>query len=99
LLKSYDENVNRLNVDRFFPEGRKLKYSVHMFNYYIREAVLRQLVPGFSPFATRSGYVGFVKYIRTLGHVSSQYFGSPANYYSTDCSTLIIIIHKPGMVQ
>jgi hypothetical protein len=33
-----------------------------------------------------------------LGQVFSEYFDSPANSHSTDCSTLIIIYH-PGLVQ
>jgi hypothetical protein len=33
-----------------------------------------------------------------LGHVSSEYFGSPANSHSTNCSTFFIIIHL-GLVQ
>jgi hypothetical protein len=33
-----------------------------------------------------------------LGQVYSEYFGSPTNSHSTDCSTFIIIYH-PGLVQ
>jgi hypothetical protein len=37
-----------------------------------------------------------------LGQVFSEYFGSPANLHSTDCSTIIIniiIIYHLGLVQ
>jgi hypothetical protein len=36
--------------------------------------------------------VGFVVDRVALGQVFSEYFGSPANSHSTDCTTFIIII-------
>jgi hypothetical protein len=42
--------------------------------------------------------VGFVAGKVTLGQVFFEYFGFPANSYSTDCSTIIIIYHL-GLVQ
>jgi hypothetical protein len=33
-----------------------------------------------------------------VGQVLSEYFGFPANYNSTDCSTFIIICH-PALLQ
>jgi hypothetical protein len=51
--------------------------------------------PGFEP---KSGYVGFVVEKVALGQVFSEDFGSPANSYSTDCSTFNITYH-PGLVQ
>jgi hypothetical protein len=41
--------------------------------------------------------MGFVVDEVTLGHAFCQYFGSPANSHSTDCSTLII--YHPELVQ
>jgi hypothetical protein len=45
--------------------------------------------------------VGFVVDKVALGQVFSEFFGSPANSHSTDCSTIIIIIiiHHMGLVQ
>jgi hypothetical protein len=40
---------------------------------------------------------GFVVDKVALGHVFSEYFGSPANFHSTDYSTLII--YHPVLVQ
>jgi hypothetical protein len=42
--------------------------------------------------------VGFVVDKVALGQVFSDNFGSPADSYSTDCST-IIIIYQLGLVQ
>jgi hypothetical protein len=42
--------------------------------------------------------VGFVVDKVALGQVFTEYFGSPANSNSTECSTFIIIYH-PGLVQ
>jgi hypothetical protein len=42
--------------------------------------------------------VGFVVDKMALGQVFSEYFGSPANLYSTNFSTITIIYH-PGLVQ
>jgi hypothetical protein len=42
--------------------------------------------------------VGFVVDKVALGQVFSEYFGSPANPHSTNCS-IIIIIYQPGLVQ
>jgi hypothetical protein len=41
--------------------------------------------------------VGFVVDKVALGQIFSEYFGSPANSHSTDCSTFII--YHPGLVQ
>jgi hypothetical protein len=45
-----------------------------------------------------SRHVGFVVDKVALGKFSPTTSVSPANFYSTDCSTLIIIYH-PGLVQ
>jgi hypothetical protein len=42
--------------------------------------------------------VGFVVDQVALGQVFSEYFGFPANLYSTNCST-ITTIYKSGLVQ
>jgi hypothetical protein len=42
--------------------------------------------------------VGFVVDNVALGQVFSEYFGFPANYHSTDCSTLMMIYH-PELAQ
>jgi hypothetical protein len=41
--------------------------------------------------------MGFVVDEVALGQVFSEYFVSPANFHSADCSTLII--YHPGLVQ
>jgi hypothetical protein len=69
----------------------------------IPEAVtsFRRLVAGFPPrrreFEPGSGYVGFVVNKAALRQVLSEYSVFLANR-STDCSTLIIIHHQPGLV-
>jgi hypothetical protein len=45
--------------------------------------------PGFE---SRLGHVGFVVDKVAMGQVFSEYFCSPANSHSTDCSKFIIII-------
>jgi hypothetical protein len=41
-----------------------------------------------------SGHVGFVVDKVALGQVFSKFFGfAPANFHSTNCSTIIIICH------
>jgi hypothetical protein len=61
-----------------------------------------QLVAGFPPrrpgFDPGSGHVGFVVDKVALGQVFSEYFGSPANLHSTNCSTITFIYHL-GLVQ
>jgi hypothetical protein len=47
--------------------------------------------------ADRSFRVGFVVDKVALGKVFSEYFGSPANSHSTNCST--VTIYRPGLVQ
>jgi hypothetical protein len=42
--------------------------------------------------------VGFVVDKVALGQDLSEYFGSPANLHSTDCSTITIIYYL-GLVQ
>jgi hypothetical protein len=42
--------------------------------------------------------VGFVVDKVALGQVFSEYFGSPANLYSSNFSTITITYH-PGLVQ
>jgi hypothetical protein len=42
---------------------------------------------------------GFVVDEAALGQVFSEYFGFPANSHFIDCSTIIIIICHPGLVQ
>jgi hypothetical protein len=41
--------------------------------------------------------MGFVVNIVALEQVFSDYFGTPANSHSTDCSTFFI--YHPGLVQ
>jgi hypothetical protein len=47
-------------------------------------------------FEPGSGHVGFVVDNAALGQVFSEYVGSLANY-CTDCSTMIINHHHPGI--
>jgi hypothetical protein len=49
-------------------------------------------------FELGSNYVGFVVDNMALGQVPPNTLVSTAPH-STDCSTLIIIIHHPGLVQ
>jgi hypothetical protein len=42
--------------------------------------------------------VGFVVDKVALGQIFPEYFGSPANLHSTNCSTIILIYHL-GFVQ
>jgi hypothetical protein len=44
-----------------------------------------------------SGHVGFVMDKVAVGQVFSEYFVSPANFHSTDCSTFII--YHPVLVH
>jgi hypothetical protein len=68
----------RLNAHIDFSNTHKLKY--------------KRLVTGFQPrwpgFAPGSGQVGLVVDKLALGQVFSEYFGSPANLYSTKLSIL-----------
>jgi hypothetical protein len=43
--------------------------------------------------------MGYVVEKVGLGQVFSEYWVSPANSYSTDCTTSIIIVYHPGLVQ
>jgi hypothetical protein len=66
--------------------------SKHFIGRAIAQAVSRWLP------TAGSSHVGFVVDKVALGQVFSEYFGSLANLYSTNFSTITIIYH-PGPVQ
>jgi hypothetical protein len=61
-------------------------------------STISQEVTRWPRFEPESGHVGFVVDTVALGQVFSEYFGSPANLHSTNCSTITIIYHL-GLVQ
>jgi hypothetical protein len=64
---------------------------------------LRRLVAGFPPrrprFEPGSGHVGFVVDKVHWGKFSPSFSVSPANLYSTDCSTITTIYHLVKRVK